>query len=78
MAWSDEPTEPQIDVVYRWLYWNLPTEEARKAAMWLKEHATRREVSTEMTRLKKLYDQRALNKDTAFDSDIWLDYKEQE
>ena len=78
MVWSDDPTEPQINAVYRWLSWNMPTQEAREAANWLRDNSTRREVSTEMSRLKKLYDRRLLNKETAFESDIWEEYREQQ
>ena len=48
MAWSDEPTYAQIETVYRWIEWHMPTQLASDAVHWLKEHATRKEVSDEI------------------------------
>lgn len=71
MAWSDEPTDAQINAVYRWLSWNLPMQEAREAANFLRDNSTRHDVSVEMSRLRKLFDARVLTKDNAFESEIW-------
>ena len=71
MAWSDEPTYGQINTVYRWLSWGIPNAMASTAANWLRDHATRQEVSNEMKRMKVLFDKHALNQDTAFDSEVW-------
>ena len=74
MAWSDKPTYAQTNCIYRWFSWRMTNEEAKEASKWLGEHATRREVSDEMTRIKKLYDSHNLDRKTAFDSSIWEEY----
>jgi hypothetical protein len=56
----------------------MTNEEARKAVDWLREHSTRREVSDEMARVKKLYDSNNLNRKNAFESEIWEGYKPSE
>lgn len=76
MVWSDEPTDSQINALYRWLSWNLPTAQARSAVKYLRDNSTRREVSIEMSRIKALFDSHALTKDNAFESEIWDDYKD--
>ena len=75
MAWSDEPTYAQISTVYRWIEWHMPTQEARDAVNWLKEHATRREVSDEIKRLHDLYYSRKLDKAGCTSSSVWEGYK---
>lgn len=73
MAWSDEPTKAQLDRIYYWLNWEtrIATEKAKEAANWLGENATRKEVSDEMQRLKRLKDKKTLSLDNCFDSPIW-------
>lgn len=78
MAWTDEPSYAQINCLYRWFSWNMTNDEARKAVDWLREHSTRREVSDEMARVKKLYDSHNLNCKNAFESEIWEGYKPSE
>jgi len=75
MAWSDEPTDSQMGTLYRWISWHMSTPEARDAVHWLKEHATRKEVSDEIKRVHDLYYGRKLDKDACFDSSIWADYE---
>lgn len=75
MAWSDEPTENQLNRVYHWLRWQMPDAEAIMACKHLVQTATRKEVSDEMGRLKNLHDRRALSKDNCFDSPIWEGFK---
>lgn len=75
MAWTDEPSYAQINCIYRWFSWRMTNEEAMDASHWLQKHATRKEVSEEMSRLKKLYDSHNLDRTTAFESDIWEGYK---
>ena len=70
MAWSDEPTDAQLNTIYRWFKWNMSTAEAIRAVNWLGEHATRREVSYEMQRIKRFYDTHSLGPQV-FDGDIW-------
>lgn len=75
MAWSDEPTENQLGTIFSWIRWHMTTAEATNAVAWLEKTATRRDVSTEMTRLKELRDKRLLNGENCFDSEIWEGYK---
>lgn len=74
MTWSDEPTYAQISCICNWLSWHLPTEEAQRASTWLKEHATRHEVSDEMGRLRKLHKSHQLDRKNCFESDVWEGY----
>ena len=74
MAWSDEPTYSQIETLSRWIEWHMPDNERIKALHWLKEHATRKEVSDEMSRVCKLYHEHKLNKEECFNSSVWEDY----
>lgn len=74
MAWSDEPTYAQIQTLFRWIEWHMPNDEAVKATHWLKDHATRKEVSDEMSRIRKLYNEHSLTKDECFNSSVWEDY----
>lgn len=75
MAWSDEPTDAQLSTLFRWIEWHMPPREASYAVKWLKIHATRKEVSDEMSRVKKLYDEHKLSKEECFNSSIWDGYK---
>lgn len=71
MAWSDEPTETQLRTIYSWFSWEMDRELAVKAVSWLQKTATRSEVSTEMSRLKKLKEKRLLDFVKCFESEIW-------
>lgn len=75
MAWSDEPTDAQLTTLFNWIEWHLPTKEASYAVKWLKQHATRKEVSDEMSRVRKLYYEHKLNKDECFNSSVWEGYE---
>lgn len=75
MAWSDEPTEAQLNTIYRFIRWEMPNAEAIKAVNWLEERATRREVSDEIKRLKELYETRRLSFESCFESEIWEGYE---
>ena len=74
MAWSDEPTYAQIETVFRWIEWHMPTPDARDAVKWLKEHATRKEVSNEIKRLHDLQYDHKLSRAECFNSTVWEDY----
>ena len=74
MAWSDEPTYAQVETIYRWIQWHMSNQEATDAAHWLKEHATRREMSDEIKRLGDLYHGHKLDKAGCFNSDVWDGY----
>ena len=78
MAWSDEPTEAQLRVIYNWFRWEMSNEKAAAAIKFLENTATRREVSYEMRRIKNLKDKRLLDGAKCFESEIWerFDYDE--
>lgn len=75
MAWSDEPTDAQIGALYHLIRWKMPNAEAIKALDWLKENATRRDVSYELKRVRELYIGHKLTKEDCFDSEIWEGFK---
>lgn len=74
MAWSDEPTESQIGIIFNWFRWEMPMNKAQDAVRWLQDTATRKEVSDEMTRLKRLRNAHKLDEKACFDSEIWDGY----
>ena len=71
MAWSDEPTPAQLGAVARLIQWEVDRDTNARAIKFLEEHATRRELSTELTRLRNLYIDRKLTKEKIFESPIW-------
>lgn len=77
MDYRLQPTKSQIDILYSWYRWRLPTELAKEAVHWLRDHATRREVSTEISRVHDLYHGFQLDKDTCFDSPVWDKFKKE-
>ena len=74
MAWSDEPTMAQLGAVKRLIEGTIPNETIVKALHHLENTATRREVSDELGRLRCLYIDRKLDKENAFEGDIWEDF----
>lgn len=74
MAWSDEPTDNQINAVLNMIRWEISNEEIPRINAYLKEHTTRRELSKEFGRLRDLKISRKMNRDRAFDSEIWKNY----
>lgn len=77
MVWSDEPTEAQLGTIFSWLRWEMDTKKAAAAIQYLKNTATRRDVSYEMRRLKNLKEKRLLDGNNCFQSEIWerFDYE---
>lgn len=71
MAWTDEPSEAQLDTVFYWLSFRCPRKTAISAVDYLKQTATRKDVFEEVNRLKRLKDRNALTKESCFDSEIW-------
>ena len=69
------PSRNQIECIYRWFSWNMPTAQAQDAVHWLRDNKDSKEVFIEVGRLKKLYDEHKLTKETAFESPIWSDYE---
>lgn len=75
MAWSDDPTDMQLGVIYSWIRWLMPNEKASAAVAYLGQSATRRDVSDEIKRLKLLKDKKKLDLDSLFNGAIWEGYK---
>lgn len=73
-----KPTDAQLDLLYKWFSWQMPTPKARDAIKWLSEHGDKRAVSDEIKRVGELYQHRQLNQELCFDSDIWADYMAKE
>ena len=71
-----EPTYNQINLLYRWISWKMPTPEAQAAVQWLRNNATRDEVSKEIKRVGDLYHHHKLIREECFNSQIWDRYKE--
>lgn len=71
MAWSDEPTDAQLNAIYSTIRWSVPIPMAQKAVLWLAEHATRREVSDEMKRVRELDLKHDLRASNCFIGEIW-------
>lgn len=73
MAWSDEPTEAQLNTVALWLKYEtkVSPETITSACNWLEEHGTRGDVAREMTRLKQLKDEHRLDEKNCFTGEIW-------
>lgn len=71
MAWTDKPTQNQLDAIAYWFKWILYSKETAQATKWLGEHANRREVSTEMQRLRELYQTKRLDNINCYEAPIW-------
>lgn len=66
-----KPTYAQLEAIFRWFTWQMPRNEATAAVNYLKEHASRRQVSQEMGRLYPLYKGHNLTKERCFESEVW-------
>ena len=80
MSWDDKPTANQLDAIRRFLgfHTTMPRKKVSAAIEYLEEHATRREASEELGRLRSMFIDRKLNRDNCFDSEIWKDFKFEE
>lgn len=74
MAWTDEPSDAQINAVLNLVRWEISREEIPKIADYLMANSTRKELSTELGRLRQLKISRKLNRYNAFESEIWDKY----
>lgn len=75
MAWTDEPSDAQINALLNLIRWEIHRDEMKDIEEYLKANATRREVSDELGRLRDLKMNRKLNRDNAFESEIWQNYE---
>lgn len=74
MAWTDEPSDKQINALLNLIRWEIHLDEIKGIEEYLKTNATRRQVSEELGRLRDLKMNRKLNRDNAFESEIWKNY----
>lgn len=74
MAWTDEPSDKQINALLNLIRWEIHLDEMKGIEEYLKKNATRREISEELGRLRDLKMNRKLNRDNAFESEIWKNY----
>lgn len=74
MSWLDKPTKAQINILWHWYRWKMPTAEAKDALDWLEQNATRKQVSDEMTRVRELYKSHSLSREDCFNAPIWREY----
>ena len=73
MAWEDKPTDNQIRALVNFLGWhaNVSDNKNMEVMKWVEGHATRKQVSDELGRLRDLYIAGKLNEKNAFESPIY-------
>lgn len=69
------PTYNQIQLIFRWFDWCMPTAEASDATHWAEKNRTKQQTSMEIDRLMKLRDEHKLTREMCFGSKYWADYK---
>lgn len=74
MAWTDEPSDKQINALLNLIRWEIHRDEMKDIEEYLKVNATRHDVSEELGRLRDLKMNRKLNRDNAFEGEIWKNY----
>lgn len=75
MAWTDKPTDSQINALLNMIRWEITREDMPKINAYLVNNTTRKEVSEELGRLRVLKMSRKMNRDTAFAGAIWNNYE---
>lgn len=75
MAWTDKPTDNQINALLNMIRWEITREDMPKINAFLVNNTTRKEVSEELGRLRMLKMSRKMNRDTAFAGAIWNNYE---
>ena len=73
MAWSDKPTDAQLMWIYDWIRIDARcgSDKASQAMNYLKNNATRKQVSDEMGRIRDLVNRRMIDGKNCFESKIW-------
>lgn len=71
MAWTDKPTEVQLAALLNWIKRATTYRKALAALDYLRENANRREVSEEMGRIRRLENEKRLDEQSCFESDVW-------
>ena len=75
MAWTDKPSEKQINALLNLIRWEINRNEIKDIEEYLKNNTTRREVSDELGRLRDMIVNRRLTRDTAFAGKLWANYE---
>lgn len=77
MSWNDKPTDNQLNAIFNFIDWRagMSREKTLAAIDYLKTHATRRQVSNELGRLRELYIHHRLNRDNCLTGEVWEDFK---
>lgn len=75
MGWNDKATDAQLNAFLHMVRWDVAIDESLEMGKYLEENATRREMSNELGRIRKLSIDRKLTKDTIFDGELWANYK---
>lgn len=77
MSWEDKPTDNQLNAIFNFIEWHahVPRKKAKAAIDYLREHATRRQASDELGRLRNLYIDRKLNRDNCLTTEVWKDFE---
>lgn len=74
MAWTDEPSDAQIGALLHLIRWEVSNDETPGIVEYLRAKCTRKDVSTELGRLRDLTISRKLNRDSAFEGALWEQY----
>lgn len=74
MAWTDKPTDAQLNAFWNLTMGTLSTPEAKDAMAWLEKNANRRQVSDELGRIRDLYIDHNLTREECFNGDVWKEY----
>jgi hypothetical protein len=75
MAWTDKPSEKQINALLNMIRWEINRNEIKDIEEYLKKNTTRREVSDELGRLRDMIVNHRLTRDTAFAGELWANYE---
>lgn len=77
MAWTDKPTDAQVDALYNFLKWDagLLKEKAEAAVDYVAKNTNREQASNELRRLYDLKSNKKLTRDNCMESEIWRGFK---
>lgn len=68
---NDKPTQPQLNIIYKWLSWKIPTYAAKAAVEFVKENKTKKETIAEISRLHDMWESKKLNHINWNASEFW-------
>lgn len=75
MAWNDAPSEAQIGALLNLIRWETNNEEVPRIVEYLRKYATKSSISSELGRLRLLKIGRRLNRENAFEGELWENFK---